>query len=110
MSEYSPNAPRAQQVSGDLFGFTPPADPNTLVGLHVIGPCPVCPRNVATIGEASLRCTACERHRGWMSVEVFDFVSDFVRRFGRPAETIVVRTPRDGGESEAVHQPKPNGD
>ena len=36
MSEYSPNAPRAQQVSGDLFGFTPPADPSNLVGLHVI--------------------------------------------------------------------------
>jgi hypothetical protein len=117
MSEYNPTRPGSQQVSSDLFGFEPPADPNNLVGLRVEmpTPCPSCARNVATIGEgrgphkASLHCTACERHRGWMSIEAFHFVSDLVRRFGRPTEPIVVRTSRDGGESEAVHQPQPKG-
>ena len=78
-------------------------------------PCPACSRNIATIGDgkgphkAALTCTVCERHRGWMITEAFHFVLDLVRQFGRPTEPIVVRTPRDGGESEAVHQPQPKG-
>ena len=116
MSEYNPNAPQAQQISADLFGFEPPAEPRNIVGLRVAMPTPClnCTRNVATIApgkgphKASLRCTACMRFRGWVSIETFNFISDLVRLHGRPVEPIVVRTPRDGGGDEAVHQTEPN--
>ena len=117
MLDYIPKGPNGATGFGDLFGFEPPAEPSNIAGLRVAMPTPClnCTRNVATIApgkgphKASLRCTACMRFRGWVSVETFNFISDLVRRLGRPVEPIVVRTPPDGGESEAVHQPQPKG-
>ena len=122
-SEYTPSAAKDQDgwldwpadTSG-LFGDNPqPA--KGLIGVRLVMPsrCPRCHGTPAVMGAgkamraAALICI-CGRHLGWMSSDTFNFISDLVRRFGRPTETIVVRTPRDGGESEAVHQPKPNGD
>ena len=40
---------------------------------------------------ASLRCKACDKHRGWVSAVTFHFLTDVVDKFGRPAEPISVR-------------------
>ena len=88
MSEYNPMRPGAQQVSSDLFGFEPPAEPG-LLRVAMPTPCLNCTRNIATIGpgkgphKASLRCSSCMRFRGWMSHEAFN--------------RICVRAATDGG-------------
>ena len=109
MSDYIPKGPNGATAFSDLFGHEPPAD-NSPFGLRIEMPTPClnCTRNVATIGpgkkphRASLRCTACMRFRGWVSIETFNFITDLVRQFGRPTEPIVVRTPKDGGGDESV--------
>ena len=79
---------------------TPPKNQgrNGLIGLRVTAPsrCPRCRGTAAVIGApkgphaAALMC-ACGRHLGWISSDTFNFISDLVRRFGRPTEPIVVR-------------------
>jgi len=41
--------------------------------------------------KASLRCCNCIAHRGRMSREVYAFVEESVRGFGRPTEPIIIR-------------------
>jgi hypothetical protein len=59
--------------------------------------CRHCESNLAKIdfGEgphkASLRCCNCIAHRGWTSRDVYAFVEESVRRFGRPTEPIIIR-------------------
>jgi hypothetical protein len=43
--------------------------------------------------RAGLRC-ACGRHRGWVSVASYRFLTEIVDRFGRPAEPIEIRAPQ----------------
>lgn len=56
-----------------------------------------CGATQATVGSsagphhASLRCRACERHRGWMSGETYNFITRVIDNFGRPTEPISVR-------------------
>ena len=40
---------------------------------------------------ASLRCEACDEHRGWLSQQTHSFISETIKQFGRPTEPIKVR-------------------
>jgi hypothetical protein len=93
----------------DMFGApsTKEACTTPLAGLTVQMPsaCP-CGSAVATIEPgrgphlAGLRCTHCDRHRGWMSRETHRFVTEIAAKFGRPSGRIVVRT-RDSAPPDA---------
>jgi hypothetical protein len=74
-----------------------------LIGLTVIIPdfCRSCGDNVAKIGPpagphlASLRCTRCDQHRGWLPRTAHQFLTEVVNKFGRPTEPIAIRRGRD---------------
>jgi hypothetical protein len=74
-----------------------------LGGLSVILPnsCRGCGHDVARIGPpvgphlAGLRCTRCDRHRGWMSRTAHEFLTEVVNKFGRPTVPIAIRRGRD---------------
>ena len=94
---------RAAQLS--LFGDAvsrSPADP--LIDLVVTLPdlCK-CGAAEAAIGAgrgphlASLRCTACDAHRGWLGHQTHSFLTRIVNQFGRPPEPIAIRRARDFG-------------
>lgn len=59
-----------------------------------------CGSGHAVIGEgkgphrASLFCSRCERHRGWMSNEAHAFVTEVVEKFGKPTTPITIRRNR----------------
>ena len=80
----------------EMFGAVP-VDDASLVGLAIRlpEPCPRCSGHDAVIGagrgphKASIMCV-CGRHLGWMSIATFNFISETVRRFGRPSEPICV--------------------
>lgn len=56
-----------------------------------------CCDNIATIDHgrayhaAALRCSKCGRHRGWLSRQGFEFLTNLAQRFGAPAEPIILR-------------------
>jgi hypothetical protein len=76
--------------------LAPPS--SSIVGLRVIPPrsCQ-CGECIAITGSscgphhASLTCSRCGFHRGWLSGEAFRFLSDVIDRFGRPTEPVVIR-------------------
>jgi hypothetical protein len=61
------------------------------------GPCAVCGETAVIIGEgagphvASLHCAGCDRHRGWLSKAITEFLLEMITRFGRPSEAITIR-------------------
>jgi hypothetical protein len=70
----------------------------TLIGLALQMPTPcICGAVTAGIEAgrgphvAGLRCSACGKHRGWMSHEAHRFITAVAQKFGRPAGPIVVR-------------------
>ena len=80
-----------------LEDTSPPSD-NPLVGLVVDlqQPCK-CGAYVVVIGPgkgphlASLRCEACDVHRGWLSQQSHSFISKTIEQFGSTTEPIKVR-------------------
>jgi hypothetical protein len=80
-----------------LEDTSPPSD-NPLVGLVVDlqQPCR-CGAYVVVIGPgkgphlASLRCEACDVHRGWLSQQSHSFISKTIEQFGSTTEPIKVR-------------------
>jgi hypothetical protein len=40
---------------------------------------------------ASLRCEACDAHRGWLSQQTYGFINETITQFGRPTTPIKVR-------------------
>jgi hypothetical protein len=78
--------------------FDNPVTPPLLVRLdrHVDRDRPCC-NNVAIVGSgkaqhaAALYCAGCNAHRGWLRREALDFLTDLARRFGAPAEPIILR-------------------
>jgi hypothetical protein len=76
----------------------------SLVGLSVRipDPCRSCGHDVAKIGPtvgphfAGLRCTRCDRHRGWLSRIAHQFLVEVVNKFGRPTEPIAIRRGHSG--------------
>jgi hypothetical protein len=87
-------------VSMQLDPFKETAAPDALLGLPVQLPdlCR-CGSMLATIEvgcgphRAGLRC-ACGRHRGWVSGVCHKFLTETVKRFGRPTESIRIRVPK----------------
>jgi len=61
-----------------------------------------CHDNIATVDHgrahhaAGLRCSKCGRHRGWLPREGFEFLTNIARRFGAPAEPIILRDQQIG--------------
>jgi hypothetical protein len=51
--------------------------------------------------RASLHCSSCGRHCGWLSNESAKFISDVIEHFGRPTAPICVRVP-PGATAERV--------
>lgn len=55
-----------------------------------------CCENLATIAPgkgphaAELRCSVCDRHRGWLPQQALDFISSVAEEFGKTAEPIVL--------------------
>jgi hypothetical protein len=88
-------------VSTQLDFFNKTAAPDTsLIGLPVQLPDPCrCGSTMAAIDvgcvahRAGLRC-ACGRHRGWVSGVSHKFVTETVKRFGRPTQPIQIRAPQ----------------
>ena len=62
-------------------------------------PCGVCGQTVVVTRQAapphvaSVHCAGCNRHRGWLSTAIAEFLVETIRRFGRPLETITIRNP-----------------
>jgi hypothetical protein len=56
-----------------------------------------CGGSLMTIGpgaaphKASLRCTSCGRHCGWVSLTSWTFITEFIKQFGRPDKPIEIR-------------------
>ena len=79
------------------FEDKPPLD-DPLIGLVVDlqDPCK-CGAHVAVIGPgkaqhaASLRCHACDRHRGWLAKQTHNFISESIKQSGRSADPIKVQ-------------------
>lgn len=88
----------------DLFGNAEPVPADPLIGLNVTLPdlCK-CGAAEAVIGAgsgphlASLRCRACEAHRGWVGVQTYAFLTETVKQFGRPTAPFAIRRSRDLG-------------
>ena len=89
----------------DLFGNAEPAPSNPLLDLVVTLPdvCNQCGAAEAVIGAgrgphlASLRCRACQIHRGWVGQQTYKFLAEIVAKFGRPETPIAIRRARDIG-------------
>jgi len=87
-------------VSAQPHPFRETAASDLLLGLPVQLPdlC-YCGSTLATIEagvgshRAGLRC-ACGRHRGWLATAAHKFLTETVRRFGRPTEPIQIRVPK----------------
>ena len=62
-------------------------------------PCGVCGQTAVVIGKgagpniASLHCASCDRHRGWLTKAIAEFLIATISRFGRPTEVISIRNP-----------------
>ena len=62
-------------------------------------PCAACGQTVVAIRKCAspyvgkLHCANCNRHRGWLSKAIADFLVETIRRFGRPLEAITIRNP-----------------
>ena len=82
-------------------------------GIEVYLPDPCqCSTCIALIGpgagphRASLHCRKCERHRGWLSSDSFEFITTIINKFGRPRSPIIIRRgkvgwiPVNGGGAE----------
>ena len=75
---------------------TAPSD-SPLIGLVVDlqDPCK-CGACVVVIGPgkgphlASLRCEACDAHRGWLSQQTYSFVNETIKQFGRTTDPVKV--------------------
>ena len=81
----------------DLF-VTTPEERGPLFGLAVKLPDTCrCNSDVVRIGApcgphlAELRCSHCERHRGWLPREAHKFITEIISNFGRPTEPIAIR-------------------
>ena len=87
-------------MSAQLDWFRKTAASDVLLGLAVELPdhCH-CGSTLAAIEAgvgphcAGLRC-ACGRHRGWLATAAHKFLTETVRRFGRPTEPIQIRVPK----------------
>jgi hypothetical protein len=85
-------------AQANLFPVT--VSSTSVVGLEVVlpKPCRQCGEGTAFIGSsrgphhASLVCSCCEIHRGWVSGETYRFISAIIDNIGRPTERIVVST------------------
>jgi hypothetical protein len=89
----------------DLFAPSQPSavPADVLQGLAIQLPdCCQCGSCDAVIGEgkgphsASLFCSQCERHRGWMTNESHAFVSELIEKFGKPTAPIQIRRKKEG--------------
>jgi hypothetical protein len=88
-----------QSDTADLFGTT--TLPSTsIVGLLVSmadRPCRTCGSTNFVVGAgkamhaASVMCSACGRHGGWVSQASYAFINEVVDVFGRPEQPIIVR-------------------
>jgi hypothetical protein len=56
---------------------------------------------------ASLRCQACDAHRGWLSRSSGEFLLAAIDRFGRPREPIIVRNSATSSGADAAASPAP---
>ena len=57
--------------------------------------------------RASLHCTRCARHCGWLSHRAAKFLSDVIEQFGRPTEPVCVREPPGATAEQVVVHPPP---
>jgi hypothetical protein len=72
----------------------------SIFGLSVLLPdcCRNCNSNTAFVGDApsphftQLICDGCECGRGYVGHDLFAFLEEFIKQFGRPTEPIVLRT------------------
>jgi hypothetical protein len=94
---------------GDLFGN--PSAPALRVRLdRQTDRNKPCCNNVAIVSPckaqhaASLRCTGCNAHRGWLRREALDFLTDLSQRFGAPVEPIILRDQQIGDHVMADKQ------
>jgi hypothetical protein len=80
-----------------LFEEATAISTSAVVGLHVILPQPCqCGECIAVVGSsrgphhASVICSRCEIHRGWVSGETYRFITTVIDKIGRPTEPITV--------------------
>jgi hypothetical protein len=90
----------------DLFGPVTTAPSTSLIGLQVTlerRPC-LCGGITVTVGSsvgphyAVLKCSACDRYRGWLSHDTAHFLNTIIDNFGRPTEPVVVRNSRTSAD------------
>jgi hypothetical protein len=90
-------------IARDLFSWSPAVSMLRLDSdIDHIKPC--C-ENLALVrtGQgphaAELRCANCGAHRGWLKREALEFLNTTVRRFGAPAEPIILRNSTIGSHT-----------
>jgi hypothetical protein len=99
----------------DMFDAAEPTKPveqpdSPLVGLTVKLPrnCLRCGCSLSQVGTgvgphlASLHCTQCGTHNGWLPQGAVKFLTDTIERFGRPTEPVCVRTAHCEREPSSV--------
>jgi hypothetical protein len=83
--------------AGKTFPNSQENNSDSLIGIEVsIGRNCGCGNPTLRLGpghgvhQASLSCTRCGHHQGWISREAYAFVSEIVRLVGRPSQPIQV--------------------
>jgi hypothetical protein len=76
-------------------------------------PCRTCRRSfIATIGmgndqhPASVRCKACNVHRGWMSHETHNFIVEIIKNFGILTSPIAMRLGEEAASAAESERPR----
>jgi hypothetical protein len=81
-----------------------PADPLRGLAVQLSDRCQ-CGSHDVVIGEgkgphrASLFCSRCEKHRGWMANEAHAFVAEVVKKFGKPTAPIKIQRRKNNKEA-----------
>lgn len=72
-------------------------DPVQGLSVELPDKCPNCYGVIATVGpgrephKASLRCTTCGRHRGWLSLQTWSFIHELAAKVAAPMTPIKIR-------------------
>jgi hypothetical protein len=88
----------------DLFAAPVTPTPSQVIGLVVdlskdFGGGRCCGNNLAKIQTGKglhfgeLRCTRCDRHKGWLSKSTAAWIEEVIAMFGQPTKPLIIRTP-----------------
>lgn len=96
----------ARRLAEPLKWDEPSGDHLRGLAVQLSDGCPSCGSRDAIIGKgkgpchAALFCTRCARHRGWVPNQAHAFVTEVVKKFGRPITPIRIQRKQNAGEQK----------